>query len=126
MNNFYTTHNDWRGSGIGCDFSPAPYQIDANFGWTAAVQEMLVFSRPGQITILPALPKEWNKGSVKGLLARGGITVSIKWDLNQSSIEVELCSLNKDQLIDLRTAAEAHAMSVSLIAGEPQQLSINV
>ncbi len=124
-NNFYTTHNDWRESGIGCEFSPAPYQIDANFGWTAAVQEMLIFSRPGQITVLPALPQEWNQGSVTGLLARGGITVSIKWDLNQSSIEVELCSLNKDQSIDLRTAAEPEAMIVSLIEGKPQKISIS-
>ena len=101
MNNFYTTHNDWRESGIGGNFSQAPYQIDANLGWTAAVQEMLLFSRPGHITILPALPKEWSSGSVKGLLARGGVSVAIQWNLAESRIEVELCSLKKDQQIEL-------------------------
>lgn len=126
MNNFYTTHNDWRGSGIGCEFSPAPYQIDANFGWTAAVQEMLLFSRVGQITILPALPKEWSTGSVSGLLARGGITVSIQWNLSKSAIEVELCALNKDQTVELKLPSDAtKATSVDLIANKPKIVSID-
>jgi alpha-L-fucosidase 2 len=101
MNNLYTTHNDWRSMGIGVEMEWAPYQIDANMGWTAAIQEMLLFSLPGRLEILPALPKAWPKGSVTGLLARGGIEVSIRWDIPEDLIEVELVSLGKDQETEL-------------------------
>jgi alpha-L-fucosidase 2 len=124
MNNFFTTHNDWRGSGIGVDFPSAPFQIDANLGWTAAVQEMLLFSVPGKITILPALPADWPRGSVKGLLARGGIEVSIVWNTDGPSVEVELRS-GKAQMVELKSRLGSRPNQVlELEANEPLRLQL--
>ena len=56
------------------------FQIDANYGTPTAMLEMLMYSRPGLIELLPALPKAWAvSGSVTGLGARGGFQVDFSW-----------------------------------------------
>jgi alpha-L-fucosidase 2 len=81
--NLYTHHNDWRNMGVTLKYmhaGHAPFQIDANLGFTAGVYEMLMYSDNTKIKLLPSLPDSWKRGSVENLHARGGFTVSVSWD----------------------------------------------
>ncbi|MEV4708429.1 glycosyl hydrolase family 95 catalytic domain-containing protein [Actinoplanes sp. NPDC049316] len=88
-----------------------PFQIDGNFGATAAVAEMLVQSHTDAIHLLPALPPAWLSGSVDGLRARGAVTVGISW-ADGHATEIRLRS-DQDRTVRLRSTLFAGAFQGS-------------
>ena len=56
------------------------YELDGNTGYSMCVIEMLMQSHDDVIKLLPALPKKWKSGHIKGIVARGNVKINIEWE----------------------------------------------
>lgn len=97
-----------------------PFQIDGNFGCTAAIAEMLLQSHNDRLIILPALPDEWISGSVSGLRARGALTIDIVWE-NHKAIDITIVSDTDSSVIICVSGKE---IKLSLEKGKPCNVNL--
>jgi alpha-L-fucosidase 2 len=98
-----------------------PFQMDANFGTTAGIAEMLLQSHEGCINLLPALPAQWPTGSVRGLKARGGYEVDITWENGR----LVSASLYAGRAGEVKVRYKNREESFSLKAGEKTTVSFH-
>lgn len=95
-----------------CDHPP--FQIDGNFGGTAAITEMLMQSHGGEIHLLPAIPSHWTEGSISGLRAKGGVELSFSW--RESRLEQVSIKASATSTIWVRCGQDA--AQINVVTGE--------
>jgi len=97
-----------------------PFQIDGNFGGTAAIAEMLVQSKDNEILLLPALPTAWPRGSVRGLRVRGACQVDFAWEESRPKELVLISAMDADRVVRFGN----RRLSLTLTAGRAQRVDI--
>ncbi len=111
----YLLDNYWNGYGRNSDV----YQIDGNFGATAAIAEMLLQGDNGVLRLLPALPTAWPDGRFSGLCARGGFAVSAAWQAGKPTA----CTVESRVGGTLRIATVGCAVAAVTAQGTPVPFS---
>jgi alpha-L-fucosidase 2 len=98
-----------------------PFQIDGNFGATAALAEMLLQSHTDTIDLLPALPTApaYQSGRFYGLRARGGITVDAVW----ANGRITSCTLLSEHDTSVKLRVDGEIICLPLKAGEAKNLA---
>ena len=106
------------------------YNADAAHCLPAVVTEMLIDSRPGIVELLPALPAEWRRGSLRGIATRARVTVGeLSWDLDDGVVRAVLTSAQEQPVtLVCRRAREAadQRLSIRLPAGAPVTVTVRM
>lgn len=96
-----------------------PMPLEANYGGTAGVAEMLLQSHDGTLDFLPALPPSWASGKIMGLRGRGGFAVTIEWEkgiIKQAVLQSEKgnqCFIRCRKIRDLTVKSEGSPIMVT-------------
>jgi len=98
-----------------------PFQIDANFGFASAVNEMLAQSHTGQIELLPALPDAWSDGQITGMRVRGGYELGMSWAKGKLTRATLRGVSNETESRQVRYAGASH--TVTLKPGDEIELT---
>jgi len=101
------------------------FNTDISGGLPALIIEMLVYSQPGTVSVLPALPAEWSKGKIEGVLLRGSVLLKeLSWDNKKLHI---VLNANKNQKLNLQFPSEVKAVQgFSAKKNNPKSLQIEL
>ncbi len=97
-----------------------PFQIDGNFGATAAMAEMLLQSTMQRVVLLPALPKAWESGSMKGIRMKGNAEADIDWEQGK----LKQCVIRAEAAWNSKVRYQDKVITLQLAAGEEKVLTV--
>jgi alpha-L-fucosidase 2 len=100
---------------------------DAQGGIPTIIMEMLAYSRPGVIEVLPALPPSLVKGSINGMLSRTFARLDeLAWDMQARTVDVTITSMKKqDVTLIARYGIEAITAPAGVLAAKPTSGTAN-
>jgi len=99
-----------------------PFQIDCNFGFAAAVNEMLAQSHMGYLHLLPALPEAWPDGEIKGMKLRGGFVMDLAWQAGALT-RAEVCNISNANGT-LRVLYQGQKLDLQITPGMSTRISL--
>ncbi|MBO5177893.1 MAG: glycoside hydrolase family 95 protein [Lachnospiraceae bacterium] len=88
-----------------------PFQIDGNFGATAAIIEMLIQARNGKVFLLPALPKQWPNGRIEGVKLPGNAEATLAWNHGKVT-EFVVTTSNREWYAEVFESGEAYPLKI--------------
>ncbi|MDR2148696.1 MAG: glycoside hydrolase family 95 protein [Tannerella sp.] len=110
-NNMVSTHDPGR-----------IFNVDICGGYPSLIMKMLVYSEPGLISLLPCMPEQWKKGSIRGVALRGGIIIEkLKWDGRKTELKLRA---KNDQTVRIKLRGQ-EIKEINLKSGQPVELENN-